>query len=52
MMNEKQQKPEAKQPEKAKYEAPRLTRWGTLRELTLGGGGNKKEPGTGARTRF
>jgi len=34
------------------YEAPQLIRWGTLRDLTEGGGGTKNEPGTGRRTRL
>lgn len=35
------------------YVKPRLIRWGTLRELTLGGGGTKNEPGKGTqKTRF
>ena len=34
------------------YQPPQLTRWGTLRELTEGGGGEKKEPVTGRKTRF
>jgi hypothetical protein len=34
------------------YQRPRLTRWGTLRELTAGGGGNKQEPTTKRSTRF
>jgi hypothetical protein len=37
----------------AAYQRPVLTRWGTLRELTQGGGGTKREPGPGGRfTRF
>ena len=35
-----------------KYQKPQLTRWGTLRELTEGGGGERKEPTTGRKTRF
>jgi hypothetical protein len=43
----------AQQPLKpAAYEAPKLTRWGTLRELTAGGGGTKAEPTTKRPTRF
>jgi hypothetical protein len=34
------------------YERPQLTRWGTLRELTEGGGGTRKEPTSGRKTRF
>jgi hypothetical protein len=42
-----------KEPSKpAQYERPRLTRWGTLRELTEGGGGTRKEPATTRKTRF
>ena len=36
----------------AAYAAPKLTRWGTLRELTAGGGGTKSEPTTKRNTRF
>lgn len=39
-------------PKPEQYERPRLTRWGTLRELTQGGGGTRKEPVTGRTTRF
>lgn len=38
----------AKQP----YEKPSLNRWGTLRDLTQGGGGTKSEPVTKRKTRF
>lgn len=38
--------------EPAEYQKPELIRWGTLRELTLGGGGNKNEPATKSKTRF
>lgn len=34
------------------YQQPRLERWGTLRELTAGGGGTKNEPATKRQTRF
>ena len=35
------------------YQRPVLSRWGTLRELTQGGGGSRREPGAGGqRTRF
>ena len=45
---------ESKTPNKPQtYAPPKLARWGTLRELTQGGGGFKKEPGGGNRnTRF
>lgn len=33
----------------AEYRRPELIRWGTLRELTQGGGGTRREPGGGAR---
>ena len=33
----------------AEYRRPELIRWGTLRELTQGGGGTRREPGAGAR---
>ena len=40
-------------PKPVAYSPPRLLRWGTLRELTQGGGGFKNEPGTGNQnTRF
>jgi hypothetical protein len=43
----------ASQPAKPpRYEPPQLIRWGTLRELTEGGGGSRREPVTGRRTRF
>jgi hypothetical protein len=35
------------------YAPPHLVRWGTIRELTQGGGGFKNEPGPGNQnTRF
>ena len=34
------------------YGRPQLKRWGTLRELTAGGGGVKNEPSTKLSTRF
>jgi hypothetical protein len=34
------------------YGRPQLKRWGTLRELTAGGGGVKNEPATKRDTRF
>ena len=34
------------------YQRPLLQRWGTLRELTAGGGGFKNEPVTKLDTRF
>lgn len=34
------------------YRKPELKRWGTLRELTTGGGGTRTEPVTKRRTRF
>ena len=46
--HDKQQEP----PKPLQYERPQLTRWGTLRELTEGGGGTRKEPVTGRKTRF
>jgi hypothetical protein len=36
---------------KKRYQKPRLTRFGNLRTLTKGGGGNKKEPGNGPKSR-
>ncbi len=44
---------ETKTGKPADYTAPQLKRWGTLRELTAGGGGFKNEPGAGNQnTRF
>ena len=51
-MNEKQDKSVESAKRPAEYQKPRLTRWGTLRELTEGGGGKQKEPITGRKTRF
>ncbi len=34
------------------YEAPHLIRWGTLTDLTEGGGGKMMEPGMGPTTRL
>jgi hypothetical protein len=52
-MEQAEKQPLAQQPVKpAAYEAPKLTRWGTLRELTAGGGGTKTEPTTKRTTRF
>lgn len=34
------------------YEKPSLNRWGTLRDLTQGGGGKRNEPVTKRKTRF
>ncbi|HET9438991.1 MAG TPA: lasso RiPP family leader peptide-containing protein [Longimicrobiales bacterium] len=52
-MSDKKEPTAAKPPEKpAAYQQPRLERWGTLRELTAGGGGNKNEPATKRQTRF
>jgi hypothetical protein len=40
-------------PKPSAYTPPKVERWGTLRELTQGGGGFKNEPGSGGRrTRF
>ena len=36
----------------AEYQRPELRRWGSLRELTAGGGGLKNEPVTKNPTRF
>jgi hypothetical protein len=36
----------------AQYQTPLLRRWGSLRELTSGGGGWKNEPTTKRDTRF
>lgn len=50
-MNPKQTET-AKDAARKAYTKPRLIRWGTLRDLTRGGGGNKTEPTTHSRTRF
>lgn len=34
------------------YQKPQLKRWGTLADLTQGGGGTRREPVTKRRTRF
>jgi hypothetical protein len=39
-------------PKPLEYQRPQLRRWGTLRELTAGGGGFKNEPATKLVTRF
>ena len=44
-----QQVPERK-PDR--YQRPQVRRWGSLRELTAGGGGFKNEPVTKLDTRF
>ena len=46
--------PSAREPERkpAEYQPPKLERWGTLRELTQGGGGLKGEAATKRQTRF
>lgn len=51
MTDKKDRQPE-QPPKRAPYQRPQLKRWGTLRELTQGGGGSKKEPVTNRRTRF
>ena len=51
-MNEEQKNPNESVQKPAEYRKPQLTRWGTLRELTQGGGGTRKEPVTGRKTRF
>lgn len=47
---EKQDQPDAAP--KEPYARPSVNRWGTLRDLTQGGGGTKREPVTKRRTRF
>lgn len=51
MTDNKEKLPKQTQP-RAPYRKPELKRWGTLRELTQGGGGSKKEPVSNRRTRF
>ncbi len=47
MKNERAEtEPPVKPPE---YRRPELIRWGTIRELTQGGGGTRREPGGGGR---
>jgi hypothetical protein len=44
-MTDESKTTEAATPEAPKeYTQPRLTRWGTLRELTSGAGGHKSDP--------
>jgi hypothetical protein len=50
MKDEKQDQAGAKTREP--YEKPEVNRWGTLRDLTHGGGGNRSEPVTKRKTRF
>jgi hypothetical protein len=52
-MEQRDKPPAAKEPGKpAQYQRPKLTRWGTLRELTAGGGGKRAEAVTKRNTRF
>jgi hypothetical protein len=53
-VKKEQKEQSAEQPQKQlQYNRPELRRWGTLRELTEGGGGTKSEPGGGKfNTRF
>lgn len=52
-MEKDQEKQPAEQPkERPEYARPQLRRWGTLRDLTAGGGGLKNEPTTRLATRF
>jgi hypothetical protein len=46
---ERNQNPSAK---RQPYEKPKVNRWGTLRDLTHGGGGTRSEPVTKRKTRF
>jgi hypothetical protein len=48
--NRNERGPETRRP--AQYHRPLLRRWGSLRELTSGGGGYKNEPTTKRDTRF
>jgi hypothetical protein len=50
MKDEKQDQSETNKREP--YEKPAVSRWGTLRDLTQGGGGSKSEPVTKRKTRF
>lgn len=51
-MSENKEKAEQNRDKPTAYKRPELTRWGTLRELTEGGGGLNKEPITKRKTRF
>lgn len=50
MKEQKAEQPDSAQREP--YEPPKVVRWGTLRDLTHGGGGRKNEPVTKRKTRF
>ncbi|MGQ0562071.1 MAG: lasso RiPP family leader peptide-containing protein [Gemmatimonadota bacterium] len=52
MTDRKPDPTERAQPDRKPYEKPSVKRWGTLRELTRGGGGTLREPITKRRTRF
>jgi hypothetical protein len=39
---------EARENQKREYQTPQLAVFGTLRELTAGGGGTNREPGGGS----
>lgn len=52
MMETKNKVAEAEKSRPAEYQRPELRRWGSLRELTAGGGGLKNEPVTKLATRF
>lgn len=46
-----QERPQEPKPTREPYAPPRLARWGTITELTLGGGGRRQEPSK-RKTRF
>jgi hypothetical protein len=52
MMEIENKVPERIQPKPIEYKRPELRRWGSLRELTAGGGGFRNEPVTKQSTRF
>lgn len=51
-MSERKDESREKNAARQAYQKPQLKRWGTLRELTRGGGGTRAEPVTKRRTRF
>lgn len=52
MEKQQEQRPAQQPQKKLEYARPQLRRWGTLRELTAGGGGFKNEPASRFQTRF
>jgi hypothetical protein len=52
MMEIETKVPEPIKAKPTEYKRPELRRWGSLRELTAGGGGFRNEPVTKRTTRF